>query len=91
MFETSKVAYAADQQVCADEPYLARLDRIEEELSRSANLIENFIDRCRGGGNQIALNAPQPPKATGHFATIERIVDQMARIDRASRELGTIG
>jgi hypothetical protein len=75
----------------SERPYLARLMDIENQLAQSADLIEEFIARCRGGGvlNKVAGSAA--PVATGHFAQIERVVEQMTRIDKMARELGTIG
>lgn len=79
-------------KVDSDRPYLARLADIEEQLGRSADLIEQFIARCRGGGVQtISGPAGATPVASGHFAQIERIVEQMTRIDKLARELGSIG
>lgn len=73
-----------------DRPYLARLSDIEGELSRSAALIEEFIARCRGG--IIAGGAKSSvPSDSGHLATLDRITEQMTRIDKMARELGTIG
>jgi hypothetical protein len=73
-----------------DRPYFSRLSDIEGELARSADLIEEFIARCRGGG--MAGNTKSPvPAASGHFAALDRVIEQMTRIDKLSRELGTIG
>jgi hypothetical protein len=77
-------------QEVPDLPYFARLPEIEENLTRSAERIEEFISRCRGGGMASTAKG-EAPKASGHFAALERIVEQMERIDKLSRELSVIG
>lgn len=78
-------------ECAADRPYLARLTDIEIQLSQSADLMDEFVARCRGGGTNLSAKVSDAPVASGHFNTLERIVEQMTRIDKLARELGTIG
>ena len=72
-----------------DAPYLSRLGGIADELEHSADNIDSFIARCRGGSAGVSAIHPTTPVSTGHFAQIERVVEAMTRIDKLSRELGS--
>ena len=93
MMETD-YAYAAKQQLCteyaADRPYLARIGESADELDRIAGYIQSFIDRCRG--TALGDCAPKvSPVPSGHFGQLDRLQDNLARVDKLARELQTIG
>lgn len=90
-YETRARSQTLAEQPDLERPYLARLGSIEAELANCADHIEEFIARFRGGGFGATQDGPTAPVASGHAATIDRIVEQMTRIDKASRELSTIG
>lgn len=73
-----------------DRPYLARISDIADEAERIAGYIENFIDRCRSGGALTGKTGPTPVPS-GHFGQLDRLQDNLARIDKLARELQTIG
>lgn len=73
-----------------DRPYLARISDYADEADRIADYIQMFIDRCRGGGNTAAANGPSPVPS-GHLANLDRLQDNLARVDKLARELQSIG
>ena len=83
-----QVACAAEP--APDRPYLARISDAADELDRIAGYIQNFIDRCRGGGAATG-NAGPTPVPSGHLGQLDRLQDNLARVDKLARELQTIG
>jgi hypothetical protein len=79
------------QTACEDRPYLARIADAADELDRIAGYIENFIDRCRGGGGSGAKLGAPTAVPSGHFGQLERLQDNLGRVDKLARELQTIG
>lgn len=78
---------------CApDRPYLARIEDAADELDRIAGYIQDFIDRCRGCAlSQSAASGTLSPVPSGHFGQLDRLQDNLARVDKLARELQTIG
>ena len=76
-----------------DRPYLARIGDAADELERIAGYIQNFVDRCRGcGGNTLSDGSTKiAPVPSGHFGQLDRLQDNLARVDKLARELQTIG
>jgi hypothetical protein len=74
-----------------DRPYLARLGEVADELDRIGNYIECFIDRCRGGGRTEGSKGAVAPVPSGHLGQLERLTDNLSRVDKLARELQVIG
>jgi hypothetical protein len=75
---------------CIDRPYLARIADAADELERIGSYIEDFIDRFRGGDLATQKVGPTPVPS-GHFGQLERLQDNIVRVDKLARELQTIG
>jgi hypothetical protein len=80
----------APEQGCSeDRPYLARIGDIADEAYIIGNYIQDFIDRCRGGGQASEkIGGPVP---SGHLGNLDRLQENIGRVDRLARELQTIG
>lgn len=86
------VSCVANEALHPDRPYLARIGDAADELERIAGYIQNFIERCRGGGATLADGAAKiAPITSGHFGQLDRLQDNLARVDKLARELQTIG
>jgi hypothetical protein len=83
---------AAMQTVSPDRPYLARLGEVADQLDQIGNYIEQFIDRCRGGGRVEGAKAGGPvPVPSGYLGQLERLTENLGRVDKLARELQVIG
>lgn len=71
------------------ETALGSLSDHANAAGRIGDIIEQFLDRCRGGGRDSANKLSPAP--TGHFAQLERLSQNLARAEELARELGTIG
>jgi len=74
-----------------DRPYLGRISDMADEAERIGNYIEQFIDRCRGGASIVRSDTSTVPVSTGHLANLDRLTENLGRIDKLARELQTIG
>ncbi len=83
-------ALAKQQSIAPDRPYLARISDAADELDLIAGYIQSFIDRCRGGGDSAKTGGPTPVPS-GHFGQLDRLQDNLGRVDKLARELQTIG
>lgn len=82
-------ALAAGQVV--DRPYLARISDLADEAAKTGDLIELFIDRCRGGGRNESTKQATAPHPTGHLAQLDRLNQNLARVTQLACELSSIG
>jgi len=89
----NQTAGAASIQVPSpDRPYLARLGDVADQLDQIGNYIEQFIDRCRGGGRLTdGAKAGPVPVPSGYLGQLDRLSANLERVDKLARELQTIG
>ena len=81
-----------DEQACSpDRPYLARIGDLADEAARIATYLDGFIARCRGGISGDAKAGGPTPVPSGHFGQLDRLQDNLGRLDKLARELQTIG
>jgi hypothetical protein len=74
----------------SDRPYLARISELADETNRIAGYLQAFIDRCRGGGNIEGKTGPTPVPS-GHLGNLDRLTENLSRVDKLARQLQTIG
>jgi hypothetical protein len=78
-------------QTMRDETALSRISAHAGTAQRVADLIQGFIDRCRGGSCGADASAKVAPVPTSHFAQLERLEKNLAHAEELARELGSIG
>jgi hypothetical protein len=88
MYE-NEIAFAVDRRA-DDRPYLAHLGELADEAALVASYIQDFIARCRGSQAGEAKTGPMPVPS-GHLGNLERLTENMARLDKLARELQSIG
>jgi hypothetical protein len=84
----------AEQQDCASnltrkETALSRISDHATTADRIGDLIEGFINRCKGSEGDSA--SALAPVESGHYAQLNRLERNLARAEELARELGNIG
>jgi hypothetical protein len=78
------------QTTATDRIPLERIGEYADELGRVAGYISDFIARCRGPQPEPE-NSKLSSVPSGHLGQIDRLGDQLHRVDCLARELQTIG
>jgi hypothetical protein len=72
-----------------EQPPFARISDYADELGRIAGYIQDFLDRCRGTDN--GAKAMPTPVPSGHVGQLDRLGDNLHRVDCLARELQRLG
>jgi hypothetical protein len=72
----------------SDRPPLDRISDYADDLERIAGYISDFLARCRGCE---AANDKLAPVPSGHIGQLDRLADELHRVDCLAHELQTIG
>lgn len=86
---SDETAYAC-QAAAVDRPILASIGDAADTAGKVANMVQAFIDRCRGGGSPAGATTGAPVP-TGHFANLERLQENLKRLESLTGDLSEIG